>query len=309
MPYNQLAPVVLFVYNRPEHTKKCLESLANNKLAMHSTLYIFCDGAKENALEHDLKNIIEVEQVVRERQWCKEVIIQKQDKNIGLRNSVINGVSEVINNHNKVIVIEDDLVLSHHFLAYMNSALVKFEGDETVSQISGFSFNLNVAKLKDDAYFLPLTTTWGWATWKRIWNNVDFEGKDYEKILSNKAAIRKFNLDNSYDYYSMLLKQLERNKKISSWGIMFWLHSFKNDYKILFPKYTLVTNTGFDGTGTHKGKTKIDLVFSFENEVTKYSQNSTIDEVLFLQLKNKLRKQEYSFKNKLIRLYNKIAGK
>jgi hypothetical protein len=66
---------------------------------------------------------------------------------------------------------------------------------------------------------------------------------------------------------------------------------------------------GFDGTGTHKGKTKIDSVFSFENEVTKYSQNSTIDEVLFLQLKNKLRKQEYSFKNKLIRLYNKIAGK
>ena len=151
MPYNQLAPVVLFVYNRPEHTKKCLESLANNKLAIHTTLYIFCDGAKENALEDDLKNILEVEQVIGERQWCKEIIIRKQDTNIGLRNSVINGVSEVINSHDKVIVIEDDLVLSHHFLDYMNSALVKFEGDETVSQISGFSFSLNVSELKADA--------------------------------------------------------------------------------------------------------------------------------------------------------------
>ncbi len=306
---DNLAPIILFVYNRPEHTLRCLESLKKNELANESTLYIFCDGAKENASKEDIVNIKEVQSIISQKQWCKQVLINKQELNIGLRNSVINGVRQVFNDYKKAIIIEDDLILSKFFLTYMNKGLELFENDLTVSQISGHSFQLNVSSLKEDAYFLPLTTTWGWATWKRVWDEVDFNGSDFNNVLSNKKAIKAFNLDNSYDYYSMLLKQINSTKKISSWGIMFWFHTFKNNYKVLFPKYTLVSNIGFDGSGTHKANSTIETKFNVENKVVLFPEKIEVNEMLFLQLKKQLRKQEYSFKNKLIRFYNKLAGK
>ncbi len=304
-----LAPIILFVYNRPKHTLRCLESLENNDLASDSILYIFCDGAKHNASKSDIENIEKVQEIILQKQWCREVIIKKQEHNIGLRNSVIHGVEEVLNVYNKAIIIEDDLLLSKFFLTYINKGLELFENDLTVSQISGHSFQLDVSSLKEDAYFLPLTTTWGWGTWKRIWKEIDFGGSNYQTILSDKKNIKAFNLDNSYDYYSMLLKQINLTKKISSWGIMFWLHTFKNNYKVLFPKYTLVSNIGFDGTGTHKANTTLETKFNVENKVVLFPEKIEVNERLFLQLKKQLRKQEYSFKNKLIRLYNKLVRK
>jgi hypothetical protein len=188
----------------------------------------------------------------------------------------------------------------------MNKGLHQFENDKSVSQISGHSFQLDIGSLKEDAYFLPLTTTWGWATWKRVWDEVDFSGTDYQKILHDKKTIKAFNLDNSYDYYSMLLDQLNPSKKISSWGIMFWLHSFKNNYKVLFPKYTLVSNIGFDGSGTHKeNKSKKDD-FKESNKVEIYPIDSNINKVVFDKIKNNFRRTNYSIWYRLIRKYNQL---
>jgi hypothetical protein len=305
---DKLAPIVLFVYNRPEHTLKCLESLAENVLAKQSTLYIFCDGPKENASISDLKKISEVEEVVKKKKWCGEVFIHSQLTNIGLRNSVISGVTKIINDFDKVIVIEDDLLLSNYFLDYMNEGLNKYKNNSTVCQIAGFSFPLDISELKEDAYFLPLTTTWGWATWKHIWNEVDFDGTDYQNILPDKKSIKAFNLDNAYNYYSMLQKQMLSDKTISSWGIMFWLHAFKRNYIVLFPKFSLITNIGFDGSGMHKANEnnikKDD--FSLDNKVVIYPHGELPNEQLLTQLKRKLSSEENSTKKKLLRLYKRI---
>ncbi len=306
---DNLAPIILFVYNRPEHTLRCLESLKKNELANESTLYIFCDGAKENASKEDIVNIKEVQSIISQKQWCKQVLINKQELNIGLRNSVINGVRQVFNDYKKAIIIEDDLILSKFFLTYMNKGLELFENDLTVSQISGHSFQLNVSSLKEDAYFLPLTTTWGWATWKRVWDEVDFNGSDFNKVLSNKKAIKAFNLDNSYDYYSMLLKQINSTKKISSWGIMFWFHTFKNNYKVLFPKYTLVSNIGFDGSGTHKENKSETDDFKETNCVEIYPIESTVNHQIFRLIKSKLKKSNYSLKTSMVKFAKLLINK
>lgn len=306
---DNLAPIILFVYNRPEHTLRCLESLKKNELANESTLYIFCDGAKENAAENDKIKINKVREIAALKQWCNKVIIKNQNQNIGLRNSVIAGVNEVFLNHDKAIIIEDDLLLSMFFLTYMNKGLGLFENDLTVSQISGQSFQLNVSSLKEDAYFLPLTTTWGWATWKRVWDEVDFNGSDFNKVLSNKKAIKAFNLDNSYDYYSMLLKQINSTKKLSSWGIMFWFHTFKNNYKVLFPKYTLVSNIGFDGSGTHKENKSETDDFKETNCVEIYPIESTVNHQIFRLIKSKLKKSNYSLKTSMVKFAKLLINK
>ena len=154
------------MYNRPWHTKQTLEALMQNDLAEHSNLYIYCDGPKTNTSEGDSQKIKEVRQVIRKKQWCKEVHIVEQKKNMGLAESVITGVTEIVNKHGKIIVLEDDIVTAKGFLRYMNEALEMYKHEEKVFGVSGHTFV--ESKQLPTTYFLPIGTSWGWATWEKI---------------------------------------------------------------------------------------------------------------------------------------------
>lgn len=247
---NKYAPIVLFVYNRPEHTLSTLKALANNELAKESILYIYCDGPPEFCSK-DLNNKIElVRNVIREEKWCREVIIRESKENKGLANSVIFGITEVINIYGKIIVLEDDLLTSKYFLKFMNMALIKYNDFPKVMQISGFSFPAPGIVNNNSSYFLPLTSTWGWATWKRAWDTIDFECKDYTLLKKDKKLAYRFNANGAYNYKNMFIQQMESNK-ISSWGIRFYWNIFKQNALVLFPDKSLVKNIGFDGSGRH----------------------------------------------------------
>ena len=131
----KLAPIILFVYNRPWHTEQTLRALMANELAVESELYIYADGPKPNATDEQLQKIREVRQLIRQEQWCGKVHVVESEKNKGLANSVINGVSEIVNKYGRIIVLEDDLKTSPTFLTYMNQALEYYESFHSV-QIS-----------------------------------------------------------------------------------------------------------------------------------------------------------------------------
>ncbi|MCX6762593.1 MAG: glycosyltransferase [Candidatus Moranbacteria bacterium] len=243
-----LAPIVLFVYNRPWHTRKTLESLEKNDLAKESELFIFSDGPKEGATREQLEKISETRKVIKEKKWCGKVNILEREKNMGLANSVIGGVTEIIGKFGKIIVLEDDFLLSKNFLKYMNNALERFEKEEKIMQISGYTFPADIPE-KVDAFFLPFTTSWGWGTWKRVWDIFD-ESAEGAKILDENKELRyKFDLEGSYPYYKMLKAQ--QNKKVDSWAIRFYLSVFLKNGLTLYPRKTLVNNIGFDGSGVH----------------------------------------------------------
>ncbi len=246
-----LAPIILFTYNRPEHTRITLEHLQANDLADQSVLYIYCDGAKEGASQLQLDMIDEVKKVVRSVQWTKEIHIVEAPKNKGLARNVIDGVTEIVNKHGKVIVLEDDLLLSEGFLTYMNTALIKYKDDARVKQISGFLFPIEIPE-KKEAFFLPLTNTIGWGTWQKEWSEIDLSAPGYEKLKTDKTLRKKFNLDGSYDYSNMLLKQM-KNENFGSWAILYWWHVFNQKGLVLFPDYPLVQHNDFDYSGTHSG--------------------------------------------------------
>ncbi len=245
-----LAPIVLFVYNRPEHTLRTLDALSNNRLAELSDLYIFADGCPNTKDDQNFNRVQNVRRVIRKQQWCKNVIIKESIGNKGLAESIINGVSELINKHGKIIVLEDDLITSRGFLEFMNAGLNNYSNQEKVMQISGYNFPIHL-KEKNTASFIPLTTTWGWATWKDRWNKIDFECKDYHLLKNNKYLFRKFNLDDSYNYSKMFLHQMESNGRVNSWGIRYWWNVFRMNGLVLYPDFTLVKNIGWDGSGRH----------------------------------------------------------
>lgn len=239
------APIAYFAYNRPDHTLRSLTSLARNPESRDSELFIFCDDARTP--EH--RNAVdEVRHIVRSRQWCRSVHIKEYGENHGCARSIMNGVTHVCSEFGRVIVVEDDLIVSPHFLHFMNAALVKYETETRVMQISGHMFPVALSA-ETDTVLLPFTSSWGWATWLRAWERFDPAMSGYDTLKHNRKLRHRFDLDDSYPFFRMLEAQL--HGRIDSWAIRWYLTAFMSDGLALYPTVSLVQNIGFDGSGTH----------------------------------------------------------
>jgi hypothetical protein len=239
-----LAPIVLFVYNRPFHTQQTLLALSQNDLAMQSTLIIYADGAKNKDSE---AKVAEVRQLIRQRQWCKEVIIRESEVNKGLTKAILEGVTEVINEYGKAIVLEDDLVTSKGFLKYMNEALDFYENTPQVMHISGYMFPIR-QKLPNDTVFYQSTSCWSWATWKDRWQHLctDAQWLYDELIRTNKMY--RFDLDGSNQFKSQL--EMNISGRRSTWSIKWEASVHLAGGLCLHPTQTMVRNIGHDGSGS-----------------------------------------------------------
>jgi len=241
------APIVLFVYNRPKHTRQTLEALSKNRGAAESELIIYADGPKSDASVDDVAKIQEVRAIIKERNWCKHVTIIESSINKGLADSIIEGVTATVNDFGKVIVLEDDIECSAGFLQYMNDALVVYENDEKVMHISGFMYPYTNSL--PETFFYQFPSPWGWATWKRAWkyynNNTDFLYHYFEK--NNRW--NEFNTVGGV----FLQNQLEQNKKgeLKTWFIKWHASILIHEGLTLFPNRSLTKNNGFDGSGVH----------------------------------------------------------
>jgi Glycosyl transferase family 2 len=242
----EYSPIVLFCYKRLGSVKQTLDSLKKNKLAPESLLHIFSDGAKG---PEDEGPVAEVREWLRAVDGFKEIRITESPVNKGLANSVIAGVSQVINEYGSVIVVEDDLVLAPHFLAYMNAALRKYEQVPAVHSISGFIFDIGPQPdFPYDVFFTRRLCSWGWGLWKDRWNAIDWEVKDFPAFSLSASEKRAFNHIGS-DLVSMLDKQMMG--KIDSWAIRCIFHQFRNHSYTAYPLKSMVLNKGFGEGATH----------------------------------------------------------
>jgi len=242
---NHLAPIALFVYNRPEHTRRTISFLQKNLLADESRLFIFSDAAK-NASEQT--KVAETRDLINRVDGFKSVKVIERKENLGLAASIIDGVTELTKEYGKVIVFEDDLLASPFTLKYFNQALVKYQKEEQVMQIGAYMFPLKNAKALPETFFFRATTSWGWATWERAWNlfepdvNVLYQQFDRQRI-------KDFSIDGKMNYWKQLLDF--KNNKNNSWSIRWYASVFLNNGLVLHPRESLIDNIGHDGTGVH----------------------------------------------------------
>jgi hypothetical protein len=245
------APIILFAYNRPEHTAQTIQALANNALANQSLLYIFCDGEKASASEENKKNIKLVRELAYSVVGFANVSVIERVHNFGLAKSVMQGVSEVMDRHGKAIILEDDLVTSPFFLTFMNEALDKYEADERVISIHGYVYPTKEAL--PETFFLRGADCWGWATWKRGWDLLNPNGHELLAMIESNGWSTAFEYNNSFPYMRMLRNQIAG--KISSWAILWYASAFVQQKLTLYPGHSLVSNIGADGEGTHVSAT------------------------------------------------------
>ncbi len=261
-----LAPIALFTYNRPGHLLQCLKSLRENELASKSILYVYSDGKKDGASSEEIKKIEACREIARQELWCKEVIVIEQTENLGLARSVILGVTEVINKHGKIIVLEDDLIVSTSFLSFMNECLDAYSGIENIYSVNGFMFPIDIHERS--TFLLPYTSTWGWGTWKNKWAafNSEINEEDKHIIASDHLLKKRFDLSD-YDYTSMLAY------KNNSWGIKWYYSVFIRNGLNIFPTRSLVNHTGNDGSGTNHTRESDPFAFDKNTSVTPKIEN------------------------------------
>ena len=238
------APIALFVYARLDHTRQTIEALKRNPLAAESDLIVFSDAPRRQDLAATVQD---VRRYIRTIDGFKSVQVVERESNLGLAASIIGGVTSICDTHGRVIVMEDDLVTSSHFLTYMNDALEKYADKPQVAAISGFHppFKADMP----ETFFQCDADCWGWATWKRAWQTFNPNGAELLSELKRRDLLHIFDQNDSYAYVSMLENQV--SGRIDSWAIRWRASVILNGMLSLYPKRTLTRNIGFDGSGTH----------------------------------------------------------
>ena len=248
----ELAPVIMFVYNRLDSVEQTIENLKRNELAEQAELFIFSDAAKK---ESQVENVSLVRNYIHKIDGFKSVHIIEAEKNKGLAKLVITGVTEIINEKGKVIVVEDDLITSPQFLTFMNDALDFYEDEKKIWSISGYQFPFELPETyTKSVYAAYRSSSWGWATWKDRWETIDWEVKDYSSYKYNPLRIAKF-CKGGTDLDKMLRYQMQG--KIDSWAIRWCYNQCKQDKYTIYPVKSLVNNIGTDGRGTHCDPTSV----------------------------------------------------
>jgi hypothetical protein len=244
MDSDSLAPIIVFAYARQCHLEKCINSLKKNKYANSSNLTIYCDGSKNNL---DKLAVDKVREYVKKIEGFASVTIKERKQNLGLANSIISGVSEILESYEKIIVLEDDLITSPNFLEFMNKALNLYHDVDEVASVHGYIYPIDV-QLKNN-FFLRGADCWGWGTWRRAWKLFNPSGSELLNSLKRENLLSKFDFDSTYPYSKMLLDQI--NGINDSWAIRWYASTFLANKLTLYPHKSLIQNIGLDGSGSH----------------------------------------------------------
>lgn len=244
-----MAPVVLFVYNRLKHTKATVEYLKNNVGAAESDLFIYSDGPADDRVKMAVE---EVRQYINTVTGFRTVTVRCREGNCGLAASVLAGVTEVVNQYGKVIVLEDDIITSQYFLEYMNEALNRYEKSDKVYSVTGYMRTSCSVQGLPETYFLVSSCSWGWGTWKSAWSEFDSQAIGWEILQTNVEERYRFNCDGTMNAYDMLEKQM-MFQTYNSWAVRWHWTIYKAGALTLYPNKKMCENIGNDCTGIHTG--------------------------------------------------------
>lgn len=239
-------PVALFAYKRPDHLSSVLEALRRNDLAPKTDLIVFSDGPRHEA---DVVAVTAVREIAHGASGFASLSVVEQESNLGLADSIINGVTSLLRDHESLIVLEDDLLTAQYFLSYMNEALEIYADDASVASIHAYCPPMR--RDGPETFFLKGADCWGWATWRRAWQGFNPDGDALLTELKNRGLTWAFDLDGAFGYTSMLSDQVAQRN--NSWAIRWYASMFLESKLTLYPGRSLVETIGADGTGTHVG--------------------------------------------------------
>ncbi len=252
------APVALFAFNRPETTRSTLQALKNCDGLGDRSVYLFCDGPRTNRSDDELA-VFQVRRVLHDWAAGQRAQCLFSDSNCGLRASIVRGVGEILREHGRVIVLEDDLIVAPGFLRFMQQSLDAFEHTPRVWQVSGYMTPNRRRSLQPG--FLRLPCCWGWATWQDRWQNFHDNASELLAKVRELDTVR-FNLGGTYDYLGDL--QANAEGRLNTWHVRWYATMFLQQALAYYPGQSLTRNIGFDAAGTHCSSTRMASVYHLQ---------------------------------------------
>jgi hypothetical protein len=239
-------PVVLIIFNRPEHTKKVLEKIRDVR---PKKLYVISDGPRTGkALDPEL--VLACRRLINEIDWGCEVVRDFAEHNLGCRERVVTGLSNVFKQEDRAIILEDDCLPSKSFFYFTQSLLDRYADDPRVGSIGG-TLPTGISHPGPESYFFSkYPQIWGWGTWSRVWTNYDASIADWPtmrttnfldgKLHSKKAAANwRWNFDSVY------------KSQIDTWDYQFIFSMWRHNLLTVIPSSNLISNIGFGPDATH----------------------------------------------------------
>ncbi|MEY3678357.1 MAG: hypothetical protein RI924_498 [Bacteroidota bacterium] len=293
----KFAPIALFVYNRPEHTRRTIKFLQQNQLASDSRLFIFSDGPKRPA---DQAKVNQVRELIRKVEGFKSLEIIERPQNMGLANSIISGVTQLVNEYGRIIVFEDDLITSPYTLQYFNEALLRYEQEERVMHIGAYMYPLASQSSEElpETFFYRAATSWGWATWARAWKHFNADVNDLMTQFSPEMK-HQFSIESNMNFWKQI-RELKWGRN-NSWAIRWYASIFLKDGLTLNPAQSLVSNIGHDGTGVHSGINEIYNVSIHPKPITFFPDVLEENKPAYEHIKQFLSKRKGSLWQRLLR--------
>jgi len=274
-----LSPITLFVYNRPWHTRQTIEALQRNALASESELFIYSDAAKTHK---DAISVKEVRDYIHGVTGFKRIQIIERDKNWGLADSIIDGVTRIVNEYGKIIVLEDDLVTSPYFLKFMNDALDYYQNEDRVMHISGWNYPINFTGL-DEVFLWRGMECWGWGTWKNRWSYFE---KDTVSIMSEIDDDQRYylNLDGVRNIWQQVLDNA--SGRINTWAVYWYITLILKEKLSVNPSISYVRNIGLDGSGVNCGDLDFQLTRLNLKKRVKFVKSNEENELAVRRIKH-----------------------
>lgn len=283
------APIVMFVYNRADHFTQTYEALAKCPEAKNSILYIFSDGAKNDKAKLQVEEVRQTAKAFAEKNDFKQVVLTESHVNKGLAKSIIEGVTKVLNEYGKAIIIEDDNIASPYLLSFLNMSLDYFADDKTIGALSGYTPQISFPdNYRYDIFLSYRSCSCCWATWKDRWQNIDWDLKNFSDFIADKEAVKRLSLTGN-DRLIRLYRQTKGNG--SSWSVRFGAHLVANEMLTIYPRYSYIQNIGCDETGTHSQSRDAE---SMNVDLSKAIPNPKIEKVPFNMDIQKIFKKHYS---------------
>lgn len=254
------SPIILFVYNRPWHTQQTVDALLMNKDASISDLYIFADGIKDNATEKQIIDFQKTREFIHTISGFKSITIVESNINKGLGKSIIDGVTSILENYDSAIVLEDDIVVSSHFLRFMNESLCQYQDEEQVICINGYNI-IPKSKVKETSFFIRGGDCQGWGTWRRAWKQFNPNARELLDYMNNHKRMQKDFTFNGTMYYMDLLRAVLEDQN-DSWAIRWYTSTFIKGGLCLYPTKSLTQNIGFGEEATNTKSSEQDIVYT-----------------------------------------------
>lgn len=245
----ELAPIVVFTYCRKKNTVETITSLLGNDEAAYTDLIVYSDAPKNDKA---IDKVTETRNYLQSINGFKSIRIIEREQNFGLAKNIMTGVTDVVNEYGRAIILEDDMTVSKYFLRYMNDGLERYKDNPQVASIHGYIYPTEMNSNLPETFFIKGADCWGWATWKRAWDCFTPDARYLYNEIKKKNLIKEFEFDYSYGYYTMLKRQI--NGKANSWAVCWYASAFIKNMLTLYPNQPMVILNGLDGEGSTHGE-------------------------------------------------------